>query len=101
MNNRDSIMNYTRGQAASDVKVELIGAATALGSAEDEELYLPLTGKLYRLTGLDGLDETGRPDFEVSESRTPGFFVHVSEPEALCLFFCPLLHNYVSYATAK
>lgn len=52
MKKSKSPIKFARSRAGSDVWLGLIGVIMALAVAENEELYLPMTGTLYRLIGL-------------------------------------------------
>lgn len=52
-----------------DLFVRMTGAITALDIAENEELYLPVTGVWYLLTGHDPPEQSG---YSYLESRKVG-----------------------------
>lgn len=84
-----------------NVKGEIIGVIIALEITLHEELYLPVTGDRFLLTGLDWPGHTVQNDFEVWEGQSPGSFVIVCGSEALFLYVCVASHIYMHYLLAE
>lgn len=78
----------------SDASMDLI-------IAEDDILYLPLSGSRFVLIGRDRPDETGHYGFEIQEGRSARFSVPVPATELISLLVCPALHIYVHHLMAE
>lgn len=94
-------VRFARELAASDMRVEIIGAIMALNFAGSEELYLPVTGRQYLLTGCDCPDQTGHNDLEVRRGRSSLFFVLLFESEATFILVYPAVTMNLKYPTAE
>lgn len=76
----------------------MIGPVTALHFASNKEIYLPVTGGGWLLTGPDYPDHAGYNGFEAREDQTAGCFVLVSWCEAISFLVYPASHTYVYYS---
>lgn len=97
----DSQVKFAMRRAALYVWVDMIGSTLDLDTAGDEELYLPLAGGRYPLTGRDRADQARHNDFKIREDRSPRFLVLVSGTERISLLVCRISHNYVRYQMAE
>lgn len=86
-------MRTARRRAALDVWLGILGAILGLESAEDKDIYLLKTGGCYRLIGSACREQAWHNESEVREGRRAGFFLLVSQFEALCLLVCSASHT--------
>lgn len=97
MESGGSRVNFAKKRAALNVRVEIIGTELALHNARNEELYLPVTGARYLLTGHHCQDQTSHNDSEIRERQSPES-VLVCTSEALCLLVRLASQNYLQYS---
>lgn len=95
MDKGDSELKVSRKRTALGVRLGMSGAKMVLDTARDKELYLPVTGGKYFLTGRGCQKHIGLNDFEVQESRSPGCFLVIPEAEPMFLLLCPASHTYI------
>lgn len=94
-------VKFSGRRAALIVWVGMIGGITGFGSAEDGELYLPVTGLRPLLVGRDYPEQTRHNDFKIREDQSTLFFVLVSGYEAIHLLVCSASKSYVHYPLLK
>lgn len=73
MKKGDGRIEFARRLAAPDVWVGLIGAKMALSGAEDEGIYLAVTGGRFLPAGRNFPEQTGHNNSKVSESQSQAF----------------------------
>lgn len=89
-------MRSARRRTVSDVWLCFSGVMLSLAIFAWKDLYLPVTGRGFLLTGQKDPNQTGHNDCEVRKGRSPGRFVLLSLIDAISPFVCPISHKYVN-----
>lgn len=83
-------------QVSLGVLICVIGTMMILDSADDANIYLPMTSGRYLLKCRASLDHTGNNSLEFSQGPSAGLFVLASVSEVNCLLIRPPFHIYVN-----
>ena len=67
----------------------------------DRDLYLPVSGGRFLLTGKDCPAQVGHNDFDHRQGTGPGFFVIVTGAEPANLWVCDGSHKHVGLSAKK
>ena len=84
-----------------DVYVGQLCAIVELRSMNDRDLYLPVSGGQFLLTGKDYPAQVGHNDFDHRQGTGPGFFVIVTGAEPANLWVCDGSHKHVGLSAKK
>lgn len=65
MEKSESLVCFAIRRAGLNVWLDILGAIMAFDIAENEELYVPVTGSRFLLTGRESSEQTAHNDFKV------------------------------------
>lgn len=82
------------------MQLEIYDAILDLESAADANFCQLVPSNVYLMIGRSCFDPTEHDDFDVRKDLSPGIFMLLSGPEALCLLVCPAVHTYVQYTVS-